>query len=163
MLHLFKHSESAGIFSVAMHRDIVVSGSDEPTIKMWNLTTGTLIQTIAVHSSDVMGLCIADDIFVSGSYDNTVRVWDRYSGQLLRTYSGPRFRAVALFDGVVVTGSDDGKVRLWSRPPGALLRNLNTGITVKQFDQMSVHVGAREKLRPYFDQTFLFGTPEVVF
>jgi len=67
-----------------------VSGSDDATIKVWNLHTGKLIRTLAGHSYWVNTVAISADehIIVSGSRDKTIKVWNLHTGELERTLAG---------------------------------------------------------------------------
>ena len=65
--------------SVAMSPDgqTIVSGSDDQTIKVWNLDTGELLHTLEGHSDSVNSVAISPNgrTIVSGSKDETVKVW----------------------------------------------------------------------------------------
>ena len=67
----------------------VVSGSDDGTVKVWDLNSGQEERTLSGHGGGVMALALTGDgRVVSGSYDGTVKVWDLNSGQEERTLSG---------------------------------------------------------------------------
>lgn len=58
--------------------DSVLAGNSDGSIKLWNIETGDLLKTLAVHSGRV--LCVSktidDTIVISGGEDGTVRAWD---------------------------------------------------------------------------------------
>ena len=70
---------SGWVNSVAMSSDgqTIVSGSDDHTIKVWNLDTGELLHTLEGHSDSVNSVAISPNgrTIVSGSKDETVKVW----------------------------------------------------------------------------------------
>ncbi|MFM7405845.1 MAG: protein kinase domain-containing protein [Cuspidothrix sp.] len=72
-------AHSKGVIAVAISRDgqTLVSGSDDDTIKIWNLGTGELKSTLTGHSSSVWSLAISPDgqTLVSGSSDDTIKIW----------------------------------------------------------------------------------------
>ncbi|MDF5738486.1 MULTISPECIES: hypothetical protein [unclassified Nostoc] len=69
----------AAVQSVAFSPDglTLVSGSDDKTIKLWDVQTGLLIITLFGHESYVESVAFSPDgkNVVSGGYDKTVKVW----------------------------------------------------------------------------------------
>ena len=67
-----------------------VSGSDDKTLKVWDLTTGGLLRTLEGHAGSVTAVAMSGDgtRAVSGSDDETLKVWDLTTGRLLRTLEG---------------------------------------------------------------------------
>ncbi|KAI8381470.1 quinon protein alcohol dehydrogenase-like superfamily [Radiomyces spectabilis] len=94
---------------------IVLSGSLDNTIKLWDVATGTCLRTLFGHVEGVWSLAYDKLRIVSGSHDKTIRVWDTESGRCmhhLEGHNGP-VTAVALSDTKIVSASDDGDVRIW--------------------------------------------------
>ena len=58
--------------------DLLISGSADQTIKVWNAVTGSLKFTLSGHTGSVRTLAISpcDRILISGSADRTIRIWD---------------------------------------------------------------------------------------
>ena len=56
----------------------VVSGSEDCTLKVWDLDSGQCLTTFEGHTGGVWGIAITPDskTVVSGSSDHTLRVWD---------------------------------------------------------------------------------------
>ena len=64
--------------------DIIASGSSDATIKLWNITDGTLIRTLTNHTDSIFqSLDLINDgqTLLSASYDGTIRFWDWKTGQ----------------------------------------------------------------------------------
>src|SRR4051812_13976515 len=71
---------SAGVNSVTFSHDgrQAASGSDDDTIKLWDVAAGKVVKTFKGHDDSV--LCVAfstdDKQLVSASADNTIKIWD---------------------------------------------------------------------------------------
>ncbi|GAX44432.1 serine/threonine protein kinase [Tolypothrix sp. NIES-4075] len=117
---------------IAISRDnsILVSGSWDKTIKIWNLTDGTLIRTLTGHSDSVNSVAISPDgkTLVSGSNDKTIKIWNLTDGTLIRTLTGHSnyVTSVAISpDGkTLVSGSQDKTIKIWNLTDGTLIRTL---------------------------------------
>ena len=60
-------------------------GSEDNTIKLWDLEQGRELLTLTGHSGSIKSVAITPDCrrAVSGAYDKTVRVWDLELGKEL--------------------------------------------------------------------------------
>ncbi|MEB3341052.1 WD40 repeat domain-containing serine/threonine-protein kinase [Okeania sp.] len=75
------------VCSVAFSPDskIVASGSEDETIKLWEVNSGREILTLRGHLGYVNSVAFSPDgkILASGSDDKTIRFWDVQTGKLL--------------------------------------------------------------------------------
>ena len=64
----------------------LVSGSDDHTLKLWDVQTGGVIKTFRGHTHFVMSVSISSDctMIASGSFDKAMRLWDVRSGECCR-------------------------------------------------------------------------------
>ena len=71
-----------------------LSGSDDRTLKLWEVRTGRPLHLFAGHESGVNAVTISPDGHhaLSGSYDRTLRLWDLERGELECAFAG-RMRA----------------------------------------------------------------------
>ena len=63
------------VYCLIVHNNILYSGSDDNTIRAWNLDTNQCITTLQGHTNDVNCLVVHNNILYSGSYDSTIRAW----------------------------------------------------------------------------------------
>jgi WD40 repeat protein len=94
------------------------------TIKIWNPTTGALIQTLTGHTSRVWALTVLQNgNLVSGSLglvfglDNTIKIWNPTTGALIQTLTdtSPVCALTVLQNGNLVSGSYDAglNIKIW--------------------------------------------------
>lgn len=129
------HSSATTAVAMGTFADItvVVTGSADGTIRLWELGTNEMVgDPLVGHTKPVTSLACGqlDDraIVISASLDGSVRIWDAMTGQQigepLTEHTGP-VHAVAL--GVVngqqvaVSGGADGNLRVWDVTAGAPL------------------------------------------
>ena len=88
---------SLGVTRVAFKPDnlnILVSCSNDKTIKMWDITSGSCLSTLRGHSDWVGGVAFNPrdpQMLVSCSDDKTIKVWNITSGACLSTLRGHRY------------------------------------------------------------------------
>ncbi|CAG8533752.1 10932_t:CDS:2 [Paraglomus occultum] len=94
---------------------VLVSGSLDNTIKVWDIQTGVCLRTQSEHTEGVWSLAVDKLRIVSGAHDKTAKIWDKDTGECLHTLTGHEgpVTCVALGDTKIATGSDDGKIKLW--------------------------------------------------
>ena len=106
--------------NVALSSDgkTLVSGSNDKTIKVWDLATGKELRTLTCHQDSVNSIALSSDgqTLVSGSYDETIKVWDLATGGEPRTLNNQSaVNSVALSsDGqTLVSGSLVNTIKVW--------------------------------------------------
>jgi len=92
---------------IELKRDVIVSASNDSTVKIWRVSTGECLKTLTIHSSSVYGLeKVKNGMFVSGSQSpGLMVVWDG-NGVCIETHRSEHLiRAMTkLRDGSIVTG-----------------------------------------------------------
>lgn len=66
-----------GVYSlVCLPAGQLASGSEDNTIKLWDVSSGSSVTTLSGHTSVVVSLVVLPDgRLASGSYDNTINLW----------------------------------------------------------------------------------------
>ena len=84
------HSGSVQAVAVTADGTRVMSGSDDNTVKVWNLETGKEQFTLSGHSDWVQAVAVTADgkRVISGSNDNSVKVWNLETGEEQFTLTG---------------------------------------------------------------------------
>ncbi|KAF8892699.1 quinon protein alcohol dehydrogenase-like superfamily [Infundibulicybe gibba] len=102
----------------APHRTqpVLISGSLDNTIKIWDIDTGATVRTFFGHIEGVWAVASDKLRLVSGSHDRTIKVWSREEGKCTSTLVGHQaaVSCLALGEDKIISGSDDWDVKVWS-------------------------------------------------
>jgi WD40 repeat protein len=115
-----------------------VSGSDDKTVKIWDLKTGECRATLKGHSDEVNCVAIMPDgkRVLSSSKDQTIRIWGMSIEHAKRVLTGHKsnVRSVAsVADGrQLLSGGagGDNSIRLWDTNSGECLKTIKAGHSV---------------------------------
>ncbi|KAJ1940944.1 SCF ubiquitin ligase complex subunit cdc4, partial [Kickxella alabastrina] len=112
------HTDS--VRAVAGHGNMVVSGSYDFSIRVWNLATGAQLHQLEGHTSKVYTIVLDTErhLILSGSMDGTIRVWNWDSGACLRILRGhlTLVGLLALQHDTLVSAGADTTLRIWDHP-----------------------------------------------
>ncbi|EJS41408.1 prp46p [Saccharomyces arboricola H-6] len=96
-----------------------VTGSNDTTMKVWDLATGKLKTTLAGHVMTVRDIAVSErhPYLFSVSEDKTVKCWDLEKNQIIRDYyghlSGVRTVSIHPTLDLIATAGRDSVVKLW--------------------------------------------------
>ena len=132
------HSETVSCLLSMPKHNLLVSGSYDNTINVWDVNLGTLKYSFNSskngHSKEIFALAaINDDLFASGSFDNTIKVWDVKTGELKFTFDsskGGHSNYVLSLTGIdnrslLASGSLDKSIKIWNCSSGELIYTLD--------------------------------------
>lgn len=122
------HSDYLRTVLISPDGKTIFSGSDDKTIKIWELITGNEISTLTGHTGYIHSLATSPDgkTLFSASGDNTIRIWHWGNGVQLCTLNGHSSWVYALAispDGQkLVSGGNDNQIIMWQSNSGQLIR-----------------------------------------
>jgi len=126
-----EHTSDVHSVAFSSNGEHVVSGSSDKTIKVWNVATGRLEQTLNGHTNWVLSVAFNNDgtKVVSGSSDNTIKVWNVATGETEQTLNGHNATVYSVAfndDGTkVVSGSLDRTIKVWDVATGEMEQTFN--------------------------------------
>jgi len=119
------------VFSVSFSPDgkRIVSGSEDKTIKLWDLSTSAELMTLRGHEGGVGAVFGPNGKrIVSGSTDKTIKVWDAETGEevmTLRGHEAPLWCLNLSPDGKkIISGSKDKTIKVWDAATGVEVMTL---------------------------------------
>ncbi|MEH1856159.1 MAG: serine/threonine-protein kinase [Nostoc sp.] len=148
------HSSMVHAIAISPDGQFIASGSNDKTIKLWQIGTGKLVRQMgrwsSSHSSMVHSVAFSPisanfsyqgdsgkstgvtnlnrGILASGSWDNTIKLWDVNTGKEIRTLTGHAnwVNSVAFSpDGkFLASGSADCTIKLWQVGTGIEIQTL---------------------------------------
>ncbi len=84
------HTDIVNSVDFSYESRTLASGSDDHSVRIWNVVTDTLIDTFMGHTDEVHCVAFSPNgtILASGSRDGTIILWDVVTGELLATLTG---------------------------------------------------------------------------
>ncbi len=109
---------------------LLASGSWDHTIKVWDVDTGKLLQTLQGHQDLVLSIAFSPNglLLASGSADKTIKLWNINTGEPLQTLKeeGSWISSLAFSpDGQMLAAEGEHySIKLWDLSSGLLLETL---------------------------------------
>lgn len=99
---------------------ILITGSYDRTVRVWNLETGLEVRCLRGHTRAVRALQFDEAKLITASMDHTIRVWNWRKGECIRILEGHTEGVVCLdFDAnILASGSADTTVKIWNSCTG---------------------------------------------
>lgn len=125
------HSESINCIAMTPNGKMLVSGSEDNTLKLWNLQKHKYICTLEGHEAGVKSVAFSRDgkMLVSGSADNTIKLWQlpkvKAPSHTLTGHSDwVKCLAISPDGQILASGSQDKTIKLWNLATGELKSTL---------------------------------------
>jgi WD40 repeat protein len=126
------HTAAVKCLAIFADNTRLASGSDDKTIKLWQINTGELIRTLTGNTYSISCLAILpDNLLASGEfYQILVKIWNPDTGELIRklSYYGNNLFSLALLPetNFLVAGiqSYDETILIWNYLEGQIVKKL---------------------------------------
>jgi WD40 repeat protein len=133
-----------------------ISGSDDRTVRLWDLAARVCVRVFAGHTGSVMAVALSTDgrFALSGSCDKTIRMWNMTTGDAVCVLDAHQQSvtsiALSACNRFAVSGSEDNTVKLWRLQDGKCLKTFDAhtnGVTSVCFssDSNLIVSGSRDK------------------
>jgi len=138
VVRVLRHSDSVNSVAFSGDGRLLASGSDDSTVKVWEVETGHLVGGPLPHDDSVRVVAFSPDgrLIAAGGYFKTIRLWSATTWLSVQTLLlGVRVKDLAFNQDAsrLMSLSGDGKVTVWMAPTWRELGNL----MVKEWDTAS--------------------------
>ncbi|CAH8534294.1 unnamed protein product [Heterobilharzia americana] len=133
--------------------NLLISGSSDTTVRLWDLSTGCCLNVINHHAEAVLHLRFRNNVLVTCSKDRSIAVWDMgpwpKDVQLRQVLVGHRaaVNVVDFDDKYIVSASGDRTIKVWATDTCAYVRTLTghrRGIACLQYRDRLVVSGSSD-------------------
>ena len=150
---LYGHTQS--VRSVSGYGNIVISGSYDTTVRVWDLLDNGNCKHILMGHTDRIystALNFNSKICYSGSMDSSIKIWDIEKGLLLSSLQGHSSLVglLELSDDYLVSAAADSTLRVWNAETGEnqyKLEGHSGAITCFQHDSHRIVSGSEKMLK----------------
>jgi WD40 repeat protein len=104
------------ITSLAVIGKNLCSGSDDRTIKVWDIKTEECIATLKGHKDKITSLAVIGENLCSGSSDRTIKIWDIKTEECIATLEEGhknQITSLAVIGENLCSGSNDRTIKIW--------------------------------------------------
>ena len=154
------HTGFVNALSITPDGTRVVSGSDDRSLRIWDLSRAQETAVLWGHLEGVSAIAITPDSrqLISGSRDGTLRMWDLSNNSCLRVLKGHKHVVTAIsisLDGhLMVSGSWDKSLRIWNLHNGVCCCILKghkgyINAVALSIDEKELFSVSSSKLEPY--------------
>ncbi len=115
------HTHIVSSLAISHDGKLLLSGSRDRTIKIWQIETGQLIHTLNGHTEAINAIALSPDgqTIASASTDQTVKIWHTETGELLSTFTGHTKPVTSIAftpDGqTLASASTDKTIKIWQK------------------------------------------------
>lgn len=130
-----------GVMCLQFEDNVLITGSYDTTVKIWDIDTGEVIRTLTGHTAGIRALQFSGDRLVTGSLDSTVKIWNWREGKLLKTWQAHDAGVITVnfTQRYQASGSQDKNIRVWDLTTGQtfLLRGHQDWVNSVKIDDAS--------------------------
>jgi WD40 repeat protein len=138
------HTTSGNIISYSNNNQYLLTGADDKTVKIWEVSSGRLLHDLKGHEGGIVSAKFStDDQFVltagnAGPYDSKdkyARLWSVSTGELVKTFEhndNVNFATFSHKGKLIATSSLDLTVKIWDPLSGKLLFQLEPKADIKK-------------------------------
>ena len=124
------HTGSVNSIDFSPKGDLLVTGSNDNTVRIWDIESGSLLSTLEGHTDNVTSVIFSkgDDLVFSGSLDGSVKIWTTENGRLMHELgnnaSPVKSLAISPNGEFLAVGYEGAPVEIWALADRSLYTTL---------------------------------------
>jgi WD40 repeat protein len=124
---IIAHNDIVTALKTIPEGEILISGSEDSKLKIWNLSTGKLLKTIDNDDQPIHSISLTLDgkYLATGNRNGSINIWNLETSDLLKSWQGHIGNVYALAiapDGEkIISGGFDEELAIWKLTTGSLL------------------------------------------
>ena len=129
------HTDPVSSMAFSLDGKLVLSGSFDNTLRLWNMEDGKCLRIFDGHKNSVTSVAYSPDgrFALSGSHDKTLRLWDLKNGKYLQALADEGYMDITWSTAIspdskfALSGCHNGDVILWDILNGKYLCTFDDG------------------------------------
>ena len=160
---ILAHKNAVSSILISSDNQLLITGSYDKSIKIWELSTGQIIDTLQGHSEAITCLAISNDnkTLISGSRDKTIRFWYLKQKKVVKTFGGwfsghSQAMISVVIDSknnVLLSASADNLIKIWDLKQSKEIKEINcksgqiTSLAINQNQGYFCNSGLEKQIR----------------
>ena len=131
LITTLEHDSEIDTIAWSSNGKILASGSNDSTIKLWDVNTSNCVKTLTGHGNGINKITFSPDgeTLASGSDDSTIKLWDVATGKYFQTWRGHNdtVNSIAFSpdEPIIVSGSKNCAIKFWNIYTGQCLKTIS--------------------------------------